>query len=90
MFSVLCRARNIAQLGTTLPPSFLFCAAFCLGIGDAGVVDGFQSLYEHLLGKGYVVEGDGTFLEVTLCHVVVDNPIYECSDVLFGIFRQRP
>ena len=42
-------------------------------VADAGVVDRLQLLDEYRLGIGNVTEGNGTFLEVTLCHLVVDQ-----------------
>ena len=53
------------------------------------MVNAFQSLYQYSLGGGDVAEGYGTFLEVSLCHLRVDDAVYYVGDGLLRIFRQR-
>ena len=69
------------------------CAILCIlllqfRVGDTGMVDGLQLLDQHRLGIGDVAEGDGALLEVSLCHLSIDEAVYQFSDALLRIIGQ--
>ena len=57
-----------------------FCLLLQLRIGDTRVVDGLQFLDEDRLGVGDVAEGDGALLEISLCHLCVDEAVHQFTD----------
>lgn len=58
-------------------------------VRDAGMIDGLESLSQYKLGEGDVAEGDRTFLEEALCHLSVDEFVYQVADALFCVFIER-
>ena len=53
------------------------------------MVDGLEFLLEHVFGRAYVLESDGTICEVAFCHLCVDYAVHEFADALLGVFLQR-
>ena len=52
------------------------------------MVYSLQLLLEYVLPGGNILEGDGPFLEIALCHLRIDNLVYPIADALFRIFEQ--
>ena len=49
------------------------------------MIDSLELLDEYRLGVGDVTEGDGTFLEIALSHLSVDEAVDEFADGLLGV-----
>lgn len=58
-------------------------------IACARVVYRLQSLRQHLLCHGYVVEGYRAVDKVSLAHLLVYEPVHQVGYALLGVFRQR-
>ena len=66
----------------------LFPLLFEFRIGKSGMINGLEFLDEDGLGVCNVTEGDGTFLEVALSHLGVDEAVHEFADGLLRIVGQ--
>ena len=58
---------------------------FEFGIAEACVIDHLEFLNEDRLGVGYIAEGDGALLEITFCHLGVDESVDEFADGLLCV-----
>ena len=74
----------------------LFLAFFACGslhfqvwIGDAGMVDGLESLRKYQLGEGDVTEGDRTLLEESPSSSTSTTLAHQSADAFFRIFLER-
>ena len=61
------------------------CLLLQFGVGETGMVDSLELLDEYRLGIGDVTEGDGTFFEIALSHLSVDEAVDEFADGLLRV-----
>mgnify|MGYP006956034211 CR=1 FL=1 len=53
------------------------------------MINRLEAFDEHHLGEGDVTEGDRAFLEVTICHLTVDELVDQGADALLRVFLER-
>ena len=58
-------------------------------IGNARVINGFQSLNEHQLGGTDVAESDWAIGEVACLYLAIDKAVHQSGDAFLSVFGQR-
>ena len=59
-----------------------------LRIGDASVVDDFETILHGRFGNGDVAKGDVALVEEPLAHLSIDNLIDNTANTVLGVFLQ--
>ena len=52
------------------------------------MINRLQTIDKHQLGKCNVTEGNRAFLEESICHLSIDELVYQITDAFFRIFIQ--